>query len=345
MFYHHRHFSTKVVASRRLNHHGQSLLEAVQKVRARLCSVPTAHSDAKALVANAVQPPLASSNDVYFEDERKLTRLEAAELDRCVERRLKGEPLAYITGRKWFWSLEFNVSKDTLIPRSDSEVLIETLVEEINPETPLKILDIGTGSGCLLLSALSEFPHATGVGIDVCPRALAVAKQNAISTDLATRATFLLRDLSALPGLSSSEDKTLCHRFDVILCNPPYIPRQETDLVEPEVLNYEPHLALFADGGSNLDDSEVDPEGLRMYRIVYESVDNLFRSDAKMNRDAALARSSDKLLILEVGSEKQAQAVRRLFSTKDPRKGLHLHFKRFLFDACGKYRGILFLAQ
>ncbi|RLN76656.1 hypothetical protein BBO99_00007373, partial [Phytophthora kernoviae] len=193
-----------------------------------------------------------------------LTEQETSKLAHSVELRSNGEPLAYVLGRKDFWSLEFAVSKDTLIPRSDSEVLIETLVDQFDSRTPLRILDIGTGSGCLLLSALAEFPHATGVGIDISQAALAVAEQNARSNKLDQRATFTLRDLKALPELreDAEADHVLYQRFDVILCNPPYIPCRELHLVAPDVLKYEPHLALFSDGGPTVADDDMDPQGL-----------------------------------------------------------------------------------
>ncbi|GMF24516.1 unnamed protein product [Phytophthora lilii] len=353
----------------------QTVQEALREVRDRLrreLSAPSgldaASSAAKALVADALQPRLASSSDVFFHGERQLAEQEAARLRESVEQRAKGEPLAYVLGRKEFWSLEFEVTRDTLIPRSDSEVLIETLVvggrpphgaellrltqrfslcwltwqDQFHPQTPLRILDVGTGSGCLLLSALSEFPRATGVGIDISPGALAVAKQNARIHDFDGRAEFLLRDLQALPQLRADvvEDEELYQRFDVILCNPPYIPCQELHLVGPDVLEYEPHLALFSDGGPTAPNSGADPEGLRMYRLVYESVARLFKDSTKPRHS-----STRNCLLMEIGSQAQAQAVQKLFFnvTQAP-TGSHLEFERFLFDANGKYRGLLFLS-
>jgi methylase of polypeptide subunit release factors len=121
--------------ARRHVHSEQTVLDAVQEIRGRLSRVSaasggpeSARNDAKALVANALQPPLQSSNDVFFHGERRLTEPEAALLSQSACRRVQGEPLAYVLGRKDFWSLEFQVNRDTLIPRSDSEVLIETLV-------------------------------------------------------------------------------------------------------------------------------------------------------------------------------------------------------------------------
>uniref|UniRef100_M4C142 Methyltransferase domain-containing protein n=1 Tax=Hyaloperonospora arabidopsidis (strain Emoy2) TaxID=559515 RepID=M4C142_HYAAE len=276
------------------------------------------------------------------------------------ERRVAGEPVAYIIGWKEFWSMEFAVTRDTLIPRSDSEVLLETLVAQYHPQTPLHILDIGTGSGCLLLSALSEFPKATGLGIDISPSALDVARKNARSHKLDGRAEFLLRDLQTLPELEN-DDKVMYQRFDVILCNPPYIPRQELHLVGPDVLEYEPHVALFSGGEPSLGDCgmDLDPQGLRMYDFLHNSVGNLFRSHA----ETALAAEWDperrkrpenhmkkNCLLMEIGSMGQAQAVQKLFASTAGSQSVRsatgdrspLKFDRFLFDASGKYRGLLF---
>ncbi|RLN59256.1 hypothetical protein BBJ29_007442 [Phytophthora kernoviae] len=277
-----------------------------------------------------------------------LTEQETSKLAHSVELRSNGEPLAYVLGRKEFWSLEFAVSKDTLIPRSDSEVLIETLVDQFDSRTPLQILDIGTGSGCLLLSALAEFPHATGVGIDISQAALAVAEQNARSNKLDQRATFTLRDLKALPELreDAEADHVLYQRFDVILCNPPYIPCRELHLVAPDVLKYEPHLALFSDGGPTVADDDMDPQGLRMYRLLHESVANLFKSSTASSSSSSPLPATRSCLLMEIGSEDQARAVQALFSNSarigDSSDGVNdapsqLRFERFLLDARTKH--------
>lgn len=256
--------------------------------------------------------------------------------------------------KKEFWSLDFQVTPSTLIPRSDSEVLIETLVEQYPKQSELKILDIGTGSGCLLLSALYEFPFASGVGVDISTDALHVAKQNALAHGLSDRVELLQFDLRALPSLSEAQaatephaqDKTapdvLYQQFDVIICNPPYIPRNELHLVAPDVLAHEPHLALFSDGPDAAtpndqfieSEEEEDPEGLRMYRYLQQSVDHLFRPRDSHNTKMANKRRS---LIVEIGSEAQAQAVRELFATSSS-----LKFQKFLIDGQERHRGLLF---
>jgi methylase of polypeptide subunit release factors len=206
-----------------------------------------------------------------------------------------------------------------------------------------------------LLSALSEFPKATGVGVDISSGALAIAKQNAQANGLEGRAEFLLRDLATLPRLR--EDDALYQRFNVILCNPPYIPSRELDLVGPDVLEYEPHLALFSDGGPTAERDGVDPEGLRMYRLLQKSVASLFTSASESapsnGSSTGASNSARNCLLVEIGSEDQARAVEGLFSRTSiteslPAEGDNsstLRFERFLFDASGKYRGLLFLAS
>ncbi|KAF1328623.1 Methylase of polypeptide chain release factor, partial [Globisporangium splendens] len=343
--------------------HSQQLVrEALQEARKRLQSASTCGAattsntnDAKPLLTNALRPPLASSNDVFLHLDRQLTSDEAHILTQFLERRCNGEPLAYIIGKKEFWSLEFRVSPSTLIPRSDSEVLIETLVEQYPDKrtAKLRILDLGTGSGCLLLSALSEFPLASGVGLDISADALEVARANAAAHGLTDRAQFVQYDMQHLSRLgnrvaaqdAASIEKQLYQQLDVILCNPPYIPRDELHLVADDVLAYEPHLALFSDGpnaasGASQKDceaiaqqqeevdclEETDPEGLRMYRYIQQSVVHLFRPDGRTT------------LLFEIGSEAQAKAVQALFAPSSPA----LTFERMLIDGQGRHRGLLF---
>lgn len=153
-----------------------------------------------------------------------------------IDRRSNGEPVAYLTGIKEFWSLPIKVSPDVLIPRNDSECLIETALERRDKKSPLKILDLGTGSGCLLLALLTEFPQARGVGIDRSLSALNVARENADRLRLSDRADFIPGDwFSAVRG-----------KFDIIISNPPYIPDGDLNDLPADVSAYEPREALFA---------------------------------------------------------------------------------------------------
>ena len=156
-----------------------------------------------------------------------------------IDRRARHEPVAYITGRREFWSLDLAVAPGVLIPRPDSETLIDAAVAHFDDRAPRRILDLGTGSGALLLAALSQWPEASGVGIDASPAALDVAQANADRLGLAARAQFL-------PGGWCGTGEA----FDLILCNPPYV-ATGTPLAA-DVADWEPHAALFA-GADGLD--------------------------------------------------------------------------------------------
>ncbi|MEG3125165.1 peptide chain release factor N(5)-glutamine methyltransferase [Sphingomonas sp. GB1N7] len=158
-----------------------------------------------------------------------------------IARRLAHEPVAYITGTRAFWTIDLHVGPGVLIPRPDSETLIEAAVAHFKDRPPATILDLGTGPGTLLLAALSEWPEATGLGVDASDAALDYARRNAADLGMADRARFAPGDWAR-----GVED-----RFDLILCNPPYIGTAE-DLPD-EVRAHEPGSALFA-GVDGLDD-------------------------------------------------------------------------------------------
>lgn len=158
-----------------------------------------------------------------------------------VERRQKGEPVAYITGRRAFWDIELHVGPGVLVPRPDSEVLIASAIEHFaGTAGPKRILDLGTGPGTLLLAALDVWPNSTGLGIDKSRKALSYAGANARRLGLDERATFKAGDWA----------KGVAGPFDLVLCNPPYV-REDAEL-GVGVREYEPDEALFA-GGDGLD--------------------------------------------------------------------------------------------
>lgn len=194
----------------------------------------TARLDAEVLLAHATGIP---RGELLLNQQHSI---EPQHYEIMVKRRAAGEPVAHITGTREFWSLDLIVTPDVLIPRPDSETLIEVALR-LRKSPPQRILDLGTGSGALLLAALTEWPAATGLGIDASRAALAVAQANATRTGLAARANFCLGNWGA----------GLVERFDLILCNPPYIGTGEA--LSDEVRAHEPASALFA-GQDGLDD-------------------------------------------------------------------------------------------
>jgi release factor glutamine methyltransferase len=213
---------------------GLTVDAALREAAVRLAdATPTPRLDAELLMAHA----LGRTREALLLGDRSGPA--PAGFAELVARRLAQEPVAYIVGRQAFWTIDLAVSPDVLIPRPDSETLIEAAVEHFAGRTPpTRILDLGTGSGALLLAALSEWPEAEGTGIDISPAALAVARTNAERLGLASRATF---EAAGWRG-----DPTA----DLILCNPPYIGTEET--LPSGVTDYEPAGALWA-GADGLD--------------------------------------------------------------------------------------------
>lgn len=177
----------------------------------------------------------------------------AATLRELTARRVRREPMAYILGEREFWGLPFKVSPAVLIPRPDSETVIETVIDLLPDRSrKLRILDLGLGSGCLLLTLLREYPQATGVGIDASEAALAIAQANAAALGVAPRARLSTGDWRQAGWTDQLEGP-----FDLLVSNPPYIESAAVEGLMPEVATHEPRLAL--DGGA---------DGLAAYRII-----------------------------------------------------------------------------
>ncbi len=211
--------------------------------------------------------------------------LEAREIDAAAAlagRRLKHEPVARILGRKEFWSLTLSVTPDVLVPRPETETVVEAALDALGgggkTQEFLRILDIGTGTGALLLALLSELPKAAGLGTDISEAALAVARDNAARNGLKDRCTFVACDIAE--GIQG--------QFDLIVSNPPYVAHGEIAALMPEVRDYDPVLAL--DGGN---------DGLVCYRAIAAAARRLLTPGGR--------------LIVEMGAG-QEPAVRALFT-------------------------------
>ena len=219
-------------------------LDAARR-RLRAAGIEDASREARLLLGHATGLDAAA---IIGHAERCLTPEAARIMAAAVTDRADRRPMAQVLGEREFWSLSFRVTPATLDPRPDSETVVATVLEHVGDRAaPLRILDLGTGSGCLLLALLSEFPGASGIGIDISAAAITVAAANARALGLDPRARFVVADW----------DRGLSGRFDVIVCNPPYIPSGEIGRLAPEVSRFEPRGAL--DGG---------PDGLAAYRAL-----------------------------------------------------------------------------
>jgi release factor glutamine methyltransferase len=205
--------------------------------------IEAARREARLLLSAAWERPWG---DFVGREEQPVTAEVAARFEHLLARRAAREPISRILGRREFWSLDFGLSAATLDPRADSETLIEAVLDELpSRDDAWSILDLGCGSGCLLLALLSELPNARGAGVDLSPEAVATASANAERHGLQRRARFLVADW----------DSGLAGRFDIVVSNPPYVPAAEIARLAPEVARHDPRLAL--DGG---------PDGLDSHR-------------------------------------------------------------------------------
>ncbi|MBI3452360.1 MAG: peptide chain release factor N(5)-glutamine methyltransferase [Rhodospirillales bacterium] len=222
---------------------GDALRGAGARLRAGGIEAPPL--EARLLVAAALAEP---AERLIARPERDMPAAAAVRLEEFLGRRLAHEPMAYILGQREFWSLPFAVTPATLIPRPDSETVVAAALAAVpDRRRALRVLDLGTGSGCLLLALLAELPAAEGVGIDIDPAALAIAEANARGLGFAARARWAHDDWG----------RGLDERFDLIVSNPPYIPDAAIDTLAPDVRDYEPRRALS--GGA---------DGLGAYRAL-----------------------------------------------------------------------------
>jgi len=195
-----------------------------------------ARQDARKMLAHCLQKP---SSWLMAHDDETLSDTDRLAFFRMVEERAKRRPVAQILGVRAFWGRDFRVTRDTLDPRPETEILVETALQG---PLPRHILDLGTGTGAILVSLLAEWPAARGIGVDLSPKALDVARRNAADHGVEPRCRFHLSDWF----------QSVTGRFDLIVCNPPYISAAEMQGLARDVLDWEPHLALTP-GGDGLD--------------------------------------------------------------------------------------------
>lgn len=211
--------------------------------------------------------------------ERPLSAPERERILALAARRLARAPVAHLVGHKEFWSLDLQVSADVLVPRPETETLVEAARDALSDRRaqPLRIADLGTGSGALLLALLREFPNAVGVATDRSPRALDIARANARRHAMADRAMFVICDFGA----------ALAGGFDLVVSNPPYIPTAELAALAPEVRDHDPVLAL--DGGA---------DGLDAYRAIAGDARRLIAPGGFLILEAGFGQAEDITALL-----------------------------------------------
>jgi len=249
---------------------------------------------ARRLVASALA---ISRADLFGHPDRAVDEKQISRIRAMLGRMVAREPLSRILGRREFWGLEFALSADTLDPRPVSETVVEAVLRRnLDRRAPLRFLDLGTGTGCLLLALLGEFPAASGVGIDVAEGAVRTAACNAVALGFTDRALFLVGDWGA--GVSA--------KFDAVVANPPYIASGDLWLVPREVARYDPWRAL--DGGE---------DGLRAYRAIATHLPALLASNGIFvtevgvdQADAVVAVMRTNGLVLD-GIEKDLGGISR----------------------------------
>ena len=187
--------------------------------------------DSEILLSNSIK---RDKKHIILNPKEILNSEQLGKFKSLIERRKKGEPIAYIINKKEFWKNEFFVNKDVLIPRPDSELIIEQLLKIYSKDVQLQVLDIGTGSGCILLSILKERSNFYGTGIDISKKSINVSKFNAKQLNLTNRVKFFY----------SSVDNFNNGKYDMIVSNPPYIKQLSLKYLEKDVVNFEPKLAL-----------------------------------------------------------------------------------------------------
>ena len=237
-------------------------------------SVPNSYLDSEILMAKIINK---DRKYLILNSNKKLSKTDFIKFQKLIKKRSIGKPLAHLTNSKFFWNSEFNVTKDTLIPRPDTELIVETALKLTKFKNKINILDIGIGSGCILLSILNERKNFYGTGIDISKKCLNISKINAIH----------LNAFSRLKLYQTNVDKFNLGKYDLIISNPPYIKKLKIKYLEKDVAKFEPKLAL--DGGL---------DGLSEIRKV-------------INKSSELIKKNGKF-ILEIGFDQKNKVINLL---------------------------------
>ena len=236
--------------------------------------IQTAQLDTEILMAKAIDE---DRKYIILNDQKNLKNTNLKYFEKLIKERASRKPIAYLVEQKFFWNSEFTVTNDTLIPRPDTELLVESILKLTKNKNKMNILDVGVGSGCVLLSILKEKKNFYGTGIDISKKCINISKKNAIKLKLDSRVRFYKSDV----------DKFSLGKYDIIVSNPPYIKNYNLKYLERDVANFEPKLAL--DGGL---------DGLSEIRKVIRKSSELIKKNGKF--------------ILEIGFDQKNKVINLL---------------------------------
>ena len=237
-------------------------------------SINSAKLDSEILLASAIDQ---DRKYLILNNDQNIKEKNLKHFQKLIKKRSFREPIAYLTNKKHFWNYKFFVTKDTLIPRPDTELIVEQILKLTKSKTKMKILDIGVGSGCILLTILKERKNFYGVGVDISKKCLNISKINAKNLEVSSRVKFFKSDV----------DKFDLGKYDLIVSNPPYIKKSNLKYLEKDVVNFEPKLAL--DGGL---------DGLSEIRKVITKSSELIKKNGKF--------------ILEIGFDQKNKVINLL---------------------------------
>jgi len=236
--------------------------------------IKTFKLDTEILMAKA----LGSNREYIILNNKKILNDDSLDyFKRLIKERARGKPIAYLINKKFFWDYEFYINKNTLIPRPDTEIIIEESLRLTKHKNKINVLDIGVGSGCILLTILKERKNSYGTGIDISKKSLDISKINAKNLNIESRVKFYKTDI----------DKFVKGKYDLVVSNPPYIKSCDLKYLERDVVNFEPKLAL--DGGL---------DGLSKIRKVINKCSELIKKNGKF--------------ILEIGSDQKNKVIKLL---------------------------------
>ena len=267
----------------------QEILNAGSKIL-KLNNIKSNNLDSEILLSSTLK---LDRSQLLLNLDKRIENQEKKIFFNFIERRRKNEPIAYITGYKEFWKNKFKVNKNVLIPRPDTETIIEQVLNELDINSSKKILDIGTGSGCIIISILDERKKCFGVGIDISKNAVKLAKYNAKIQHIDNRIKFLNSDIDNFYG----------GKYDLIISNPPYIKQHEINGLEKDIKNHEPRVSL--DGGI---------DGYNKIRLIIKKSSTLIKKKGKLFLELGINQTRETLKILNLNGFYKTKVVKDLAS-------------------------------